>query len=117
MARQIILLERLNEPSDMTFRYVLWATVPAARVSAYANATATSAFRDATAPELAAIQAGQVAERVDVFQAPIGTPIAQVQSALITAFTRYQAQINAFNPTVRYGTAWDGTSWTVAGTA
>ncbi len=117
MAREIIILERLSEPSDMTFRYLLWATVPAARVSAYANATATSAFRNATAPELAAIQAGQVVERVDVFEAPIGTPVATIQAALIAAFNRFQAQINAFNPTVRYGTAWDGVSWSAGGTA
>ena len=113
MTREIIILNRLNEPSDMTFRYVLWA----ARVSAYANATATSAFSGATTAEITAIQAGQVVEQVDVFEAPIGTPIATIQAALIAAFTRFQARITAFNPTVRYGTSFDGTAWTVGGTA
>lgn len=117
MAKQIIFLERLNEPSDMTFRYALWATVPAARVSAYANANATSAFKNASAPELAAIQAGQVVEKVDVLEAPAGTTRAQIQARLLTAFNAYQAQINAFNPTAFYGTFFDGSGWTVAGTA
>jgi hypothetical protein len=101
----------------MSFRYALWATVPSARVSAYANAAATSAFRGATAPEIAAIQAGQVVEKVEVFQAPIGTSIATIQAALIAAFNTFQGQITAFNPTQRYGTSWDGSAWTVAGTA
>lgn len=116
MAKQIIILDRLNEPSDMTFRYVLWATVPVARVAAYANVTAVTAFKNASAPEIAAIQAGQIAEKVDVFQAPIGTAIAAIQAALITAFNTWQAQVNATNSTQRYGTFWDGATWTVAGT-
>lgn len=116
MAKQIIILDRLNEPSDMTFRYVLWATVPVARVAAYADAAKTSAFKDVSAPELAALQAGQIAEKVDVFQAPIGIGIAAIQAALIVAFNTWQARVNATNSTQRYGTFWDGATWTVAGT-
>lgn len=117
MAKQIIILERLNEPSDMCFRYALWATVPVARVSAYANPTATSAYIGATQPEIDAIRAGQIVEQVAQFQAPIGTGIAAIQAALITAFNTFQAQINARNPTQRYGTFWDGSGWTAGGTA
>lgn len=117
MAKQIIILERLDEPSDNSYRYVLWATVPAARVSAYADPAATSAYKDATAPELAAIQAGQIVERASSFSAPAGTTIPQIQTRLIAEWTNFQAQINARNPTVRYGSFWDGTAWTAAGTA
>lgn len=117
MAKQIIILERLNEPSDMTFRYALWATVPAARVSFYATATATTAFKNASSAELLSIQNGEVVERVEVFQAPAGATISQIQLALRAAFTSFQAEISSRNPSVRYGTFWDGTSWTAAGTA
>ena len=141
MAKKIIILNRLNEPSDMTFRYAMWAVVPAARVSAYANATATSAYSGATAAELLAIQNGQVTERVVVWQAtaavpiatiqaataavPIATiqaalvavPIATIQAALVAEFAKFQAEINARNPTGRFGTFWDGATWTLGGTA
>lgn len=117
MAKQIIILERLNEPSDMNFRYALWATVPAARVSAYANAAATSAFKTASAAELTALQNGAVVERTGLASFTIGTPIATVQAFLLTQFAIFQAQINTANPTGRYGTFYDGTSWTAGGTA
>lgn len=116
MARQIIILERLNEPSDFSFRYLFWATVPAARVGAYADAAATSAFKSATGPELAALQAGQVVEHVDTAFYPAGTAIAVIEADLVAKFNVYQAQITAANPTVRYGTYYDGAVWTIAGT-
>tara|TARA_R110000868_G_scaffold143298_1_gene361350 strand:- start:7931 stop:8284 length:354 start_codon:yes stop_codon:yes gene_type:complete len=117
MAKQIIILERVDEPSDLNFRYALWATVPAARVSAYANASATSAYRDASAPEIAAIQAGQIVEQVDKATFAVGTPLGQIQTDLIRRFNVFQGQINAKNPNGRYGTFWDGASWTAGGTA
>lgn len=117
MARQIIILERVNEPIDMSFRYVLWATVPAARVSAYANPAATSAFKNATVPEVTALQTGSVVEQVGLASFTIGTSIATIQAFLLNQFATFQAQITAANPTVRYGTSYDGTSWTPGGTA
>ena len=117
MAKQIIILERLNEPSDMTFRYAMWATVPAARQSAYANATATSGYSGVTAAELLAIQTGQVTERTAIWQATAGVPISAIQAALIAEFAVFQAEINARNPTRRFGTFWDGTIWVLGGTA
>lgn len=117
MAKQIIILERLNEPSDMNFRYVLWATVPPTRVSAYADATAISAFKGATQAEIDALKAGSVVERMGLASFTIGTPIATIQAFLLAQFATFQAQITAANPTVRYGTFHDGTSWTPGGTA
>jgi len=116
MAKQIIILDRVNEPSDMNFRYVLWATVPAARVSAYADATATSSFKGASAPELTAIQNGSIVERVGMASFSIGTPISAIQNFLLAQFAIFQAQVTAANPTSRYGTFYDGTSWTPGGT-
>lgn len=117
MVKQVIILNRLNEPSDMTFRYAMWAVVPAARVSAYANVTATSAYSGATAAELLAIQNGQVTERVAIWQATAAVPIATIQAALVAEFAKFQAEINARNPTGRFGTFWDGAAWTLGGTA
>lgn len=118
MAKRIIILDRVDEPSDNSFRYVLWAVVPAARVSAYASATAVSAWRDISALELADLRAGLFTERTDVAHVPAGTTIAQIQAALITRWTAFQAEVTSRNPTQRYGTFWDDTStWTVAGTA
>lgn len=117
MAKQIIILERLNEPSDMCFRYAFWLTVPAGREVAYADAAKTSAFKNASTPELDAIKAGQIVEVVDTFAYSIGTPLATVQADLIARYNVAQAALAARNPTRRYGTFWDGTSWTAGGTA
>ena len=117
MAKQIIILERVDEPSDNSFNVAYWVTIPAARVSAYANATATSQFKQASAPELAAIQAGQVVEIVERMGFVAGTGVAAIQAALIARFNTLQAAATSRNPWVRYGTTWDGSAWTVAGTA
>lgn len=109
MTRRVIILE--SKPNN-TFRFAMWADVPATRQTFYANASATSAVKDATAAELSAIQSGAIAERVGE-SGFIGTAtVAQVQAALIAAFTAYQTEINNYNPWVRYGTFYDGTSWT-----
>lgn len=72
-------------------------------------------FQSATAAELSALQAGQVIEHIDVFHAAVGTPLATIQAALIAAFNALQSKINAANPWVRYGTSWDGVTWTSVG--
>ena len=124
MARQIIILDQQGFPSDATYRYVLWATVPAARVAAYANPAATSALQPVanvpggiTTAELAAIQAGQIVERVGTATFPAGTPAATMATFVIGQWNSFQAQITASNPWGRYGTSWDGTAWTNLGTA
>jgi|SRR6185437_14024913 len=116
MARQIIILERVDEPSDNSFNVAFWLTVPATRVSAYANG-GTSRFKQATAPELAAIAAGQVVEIVEKMTFIAGTGVAAIQAALIAHFNILQARITANNPTIHYGTSWDGATWTLVGTA
>jgi hypothetical protein len=116
MAKQIIILDRVNEPSDMNFRYVMWAAVPTGRNVAYANPDATSAYKGADATELAAIQDGSVVERQELASFPIGTPMATIQQYLITQFNAFQNHITNRNPTVRYGTFYDGTAWTSGGT-
>ena len=115
--KQIIILDRLDLPSDNSFRYALWAAVPVSRQSFYANATAVSAWSGASTAENTAIQAGQIVEKVDHFSAPAGTTIAQIQAILIAAWNVWQNHITNENPWSRYGTFFDGTTWTAAGVA
>lgn len=114
MAKQIIILDRIPGAA-VSFRYALWAQVPAARQSFYVNASATSGFAGASAPEMAAIQAGQVRERLDIAQFVTGTPIATITAYLQAAFTQFQADTNGLNNWDKYGTFFDGTVWTNAG--
>lgn len=113
MARNIIIQERINIPSDFSFRYVFWAAVPVARQTFYADATKTSVVKDATAGETTALQNGSVVEQQNAGNYPAGTPIATIQTDLIARFNTYQTLITNTNPWIYYGTSWNGTSWTV----
>lgn len=109
MAKRIIILEH----SGGRLRYALWAAVPAGREAFYARLGAVSAWTGASAPENAAIAAGQVAEFTDVLGKDGNA--AALMAALEARWADYQAEITARNPWNRYGSFWDGTSWTVAG--
>lgn len=113
MARKIIILES-HPPGtgEIAFRYALWANVPAARQTRYANPDLETQVEDATAGEIAALRTGAVVERVGEARWNNGTTVAQIQAALVNEFNRYQAKITAANPWQRYGTSWDGSSWT-----
>ena len=113
MARKIIIQERINEPSDFSFRYIMWADVPATRQSQYADPDKTSLVKDITTGELQAIKDGKVIEIQETAEFVAGTPIATIQAELIKRQGIFQAKINAANPWKFYGTSYDGTSWTV----
>lgn len=117
MARKIIILERQGMPSDTNYRVAFWLDVPVARQSMYANPAATSVVKGATVPELALITSGAVVEVVETVQQPNGAPLANVRNAIVARFNQLQAELNARNLWDRYGTYWDGTSWTAAGVA
>lgn len=112
MARQIVILEKL--PGPVTFRYLLWAAVPAGREKFYADAAKVSSFLDTTAPELSALRAGTVVERVETGSWP-GLTLAQVQAQLVTRWTAFQAEVTADTTWQRYGSAFDGTTWQAGG--
>lgn len=114
--KKVIILERSTE--RLEFRYALWGDVPAARQEFFADPARTSAYKDASAAELTALQNGSVAERVGVAGYPAGTAIAIIEGELQAAWTAFQAELNvaansAQNIYQRYGTVWDGTTWTV----
>lgn len=117
MARKIIILERLNEPSDQDFRYLCWCDVPQGRESLYANEKKESVFKDATADETAALQEGRVVEFVDVLSNPAGATRAQIKAKLQAKFAEFQARVTNYNPGKFYGSSWDGSTWTDGGIA
>jgi len=116
MAKKIIILERLDEPSDYNFNVLFWLDVPAERQRFFANPAATSAYKDATPEEIAAIQNGQIKEVVQKCSYLAGTTIAAIIADLQAKYSANQAALNSHNPWVRYGTYWDGSSWTQQGT-
>jgi hypothetical protein len=114
MAKQIIVLE---QTAANRFNIAFWLAVPAARQAFYANPSAVSAFKTASAGELSAIQSGAVVEQVGEFSYPAGMGLAAIQSALQAEWTARQAAVTALNSWNRYGTSWDGASWTAGGVA
>lgn len=110
MARKIIILDQVGDPSD--YRVVFWLDVPAARQRFYVNATAKSAFLDATAPELTAIQTGVVTEIVERFNRPNGTTLTTLRTALAARHVELQTKVADYNPWNRYGSSFDGSTWT-----
>lgn len=117
MAKKIIILERINEPSDNDFKYVLWATVPVGRESFYTNINAKSEYKAATAEELQDIKDGKVIERSGLISKTESVTFANIKNDLEKLFKDFQDEINNKKPFLRYGTFWDGTAWTSGGVA
>lgn len=117
MARKIIVLEQQGLPSDANYRVAYWLDVPVARQPFYANATATSVVigpNATTAGELSAIRSGAVLEVVEVIPRPVGTTAAQLRAAAEARWIELQNTLQTQNKWNRYGTSFDGTTWTNA---
>lgn len=112
MAKQIIVLERTDEPSDMNFNVLFWLAVPVSRQPFYADVNKISQFKDISAQELQDIRDGKVLEVDQKASYLAGTPIASVRNDLVTRFNSAQTDFNTRNPWVRYGTNYDGATWT-----
>jgi len=122
MAKKIIILERENYPSDLDYRVAFWLTVPTARQPFYANAEATSTYKDATDEELAAIRSGAIKEVVlsqhfEATQDAKATTVADIKTQLIKRYQALQAALDKRNDWNQYGTCYDGDKWTNAGVA
>lgn len=120
MARKIIILDRVGFPSDDAFRVAFWLDVPVARRPFYANAAFVSAVEGTEAPdvvELAALRDGAVSEVVDAVYLPAGTTLAAIRTRLAAHHAVLQAEVTNKNLWARYGTFWDGTTWTNRGVA
>lgn len=121
-AKRVIILDRLldaetqaGEGTSQQWRYMLWADVPLARQPFYAKPGITSEWKDASAADLTALQTGQVVERVATALIPRVATLPQVRTALETEWQIFQDRITAMNPWLRYGTFWDGATWTAGG--
>lgn len=112
MARKIIILDEVGLPSDLTYNVAFWLDVAAARQPFMANDTAISRVIGATAGELAAIKAGQIVEVVRTISYVSGTALGVIVANLVARHNLEQAYLTANNPWNRYGTSWDGTTWT-----
>jgi len=112
--KQIIILESLGT-GRVAYRVCLWADVPVARQPFYADATKGSAYRDASAGELAALRSGAVVERVETFSADPGTSPAEMKARLIQLWQAFQDKVANTNPWNNYGGFWDGQSWAAGG--
>ncbi len=118
--KHIIILDRTGEPSDLSFSCLFWLSVPAGREKFYTIHETpalpfSSRYQDATAEEIAALKAGTVIEMTENIVMPAGTPLTTIQARVIVRYNELQNALNSRNPFVRYGTSWDGASWTVGG--
>lgn len=109
--RVIVLDQPQGEPDH--YRYALWADVPVARQSFYANPNAKSAWAGALAADNTALQNGSVVEDVRDQRVIPGTTLAQVETYLQNRWSDYQTYITNYNPWLHYGSTWDGTTWVV----
>ena len=109
----IVILDRTNVRTA-TYRYLLRAAVPAGRQAYFANVDTTSAYKEATQAELTALKAGEYVEVVR--EAPFsGMNATQIKAWLEEAQAAFQTKVTAdagWNPWKKYGTAWNGTTWT-----
>lgn len=111
---KIIILERT---APETYRYALWADVPAARQPFYAinQASAVSSWKDALPEDLAALRNGSITEKIDSIQVGADATFADVQALLQSRWTDWQAAVTARNDWPFYGTTWAGTTWANGG--
>jgi len=125
MPKKIIILDRVGEPSDVAYRVAFWLTVPSTRYAFYVKPAGMnpdgspipfkSAWKDATEADNQDLRDGKVLEVIETYTLPAGVTLAQVQTFLQNKFTEKQDWLNSINPYVRYGSYWDGTSWTAGG--
>ena len=116
MAKQIIVLDRGDNIQDKSWNVVLWCLVPAARQKYYAEATKTSAYKDASSEELADLKSGAVVE-IPYQIVHINTrALADLKAELILVFNENQSRITNDNHFAKYGTFYDGIAWTSGGT-
>jgi hypothetical protein len=110
---RVIILERDADTNG--FRYAMWADVPVARQEFYTRPAGTvSVWNDALVADNAALVSGAVAERVSTQRVQGGSTITQIEGFLESRWNDFQAEVNSSNPWQRYGSTWDGTTWTVA---
>ena len=116
MARFRIIV--LDQVEPQTFRVAMWADVPVARQSFYAQPLGSvSAWKDALASDNSNLVSGLVAEEVRTFSVEPGTTLVQARLQMQSLWTQFQSRVTNQNPWARYGATWDGVAWTAGGVA
>lgn len=113
--RKIVILDRINEPSDYDFKYVFRVSSPS-KINAYYK-DKVSILLDATQEEKDEVASGAIVETSGIAHFKAGTDIAEVQATLEKLLAEYQGQINSKNPWKLNGSSFDGTSWIIGGIA
>lgn len=113
--KRVIVLERMNDHPPPEFRVAFWADVPVARQSFYADPSKASVWSGATVAENTSLKNGAVLEMVDTVAAPPNATLAEIQAILENRWATFQAEVNNAKKWTRYGTVWDGTTWTAGG--
>lgn len=113
MARKIIVLDQTPAGNDIVFGVAYWLDVPAARQALLANPGTRSRVSDITPGELTALQNGSIVEQGDTIQFAANTSLGAMETELQSQFATRQAALNADKTKQRYGSAWDGTTWTI----
>ncbi|HKU55073.1 MAG TPA: hypothetical protein VJP60_06895 [Rhizomicrobium sp.] len=117
IAKRIVILEQLGA-SPLSYRYLMWADVPASRQIFYAamQSGMVSAWKGASAADNAALQNGSVTERVDSTPMLPGDNLAAAMARLQAIWTAFQAEIAVKNDWGRYGSFMDtSNAWTNGG--
>jgi hypothetical protein len=113
-SKKIIVLER-DTTVPLAYKYALWATVPSGRYSKYADSGKTSSYKDISSQDLNELRSGMFLERVQLGSWDQGTAISAIQAELIGTYNLFQNEVTNDNTYQRYGTFWNGSSWTASG--
>ena len=116
MAKLIVILDRRprndGDGARLEFGIAFRLVVPAGRAPFYANPNATSTVKAADTADVNELKAGTLVEVVDSVTFPAGTAIAVIETGLANRHATMQAALNADPTYARYGSSWDGTTWT-----
>jgi hypothetical protein len=113
---QAWIIERIERQSPATaWRAVLWADVntPERRRFYEKPATWVSAYRDATLQQLTDLRAGLMTESVITLTYQDAAPFLDVRNDIVQALNAFQNRTDNLNLWNRYGTYWNGTSWSI----
>lgn len=111
-----------NDPGHISGRIALWVNVPAGCEKFYADPTATSAYLDISADQLAALREGRIAERVetgdfDLIVAGAARTLESLRPYLEEAWQAFQNEVDD-HEWHKYGTSWDDQAvWAETGVA
>lgn len=109
---RIVILERVTKRA---YRVVFRTTTPVALQSYYADPAKTALWPDAPAADTTSLQDGSEHEASDHITIEPGATQPEIAALLEATWADFNARVQAYNPWPKYGTRWDGTSWTVEG--